>query len=121
MNANNVAPSCDRKAMTAVCFAPMEHTSAHPNSDQAPMNETMWKHETNRLILEVDFQDFAAAFAFLTEVARLAEEQGHHPTIQNTYNRVKLELTTHDAGNTLTDKDHRLAASIQNLLAFQNS
>jgi len=42
----------------------------------------------------------------------MAERQNHHPTIINTYNRVRLELTTHDAGNTVTEKDRGLARAI---------
>ncbi len=50
--------------------------------------------------------------AFLNRVAEVAEDHGHHPEIFNVYSTVRLTLTTHDAGNTVTDKDHRLAAAI---------
>ena len=54
--------------------------------------------------------------AFLNRVADVAEELGHHPEIFNVYDRVRLTLTTHDAGNVVTEKDHRLAAAIDALL-----
>jgi len=50
--------------------------------------------------------------AFLNRVADVAEDHGHHPESFNVYGRVRLTLTTHDAGNTVTDQDHRLAAAI---------
>ncbi len=54
------------------------------------------------------FPDFVRAFAFMTEIAKAAEEQQHHPEWKNVWNRVELRLTTHSAGG-LTDKDIRLA------------
>ena len=48
----------------------------------------------------------------MTEVAFHAEEQGHHPEWFNVYNVVKIALSTHDAGNIVTDKDHKLAETI---------
>ena len=65
---------------------------------------------------EFKFDDFRAAMAFLNQVADVAEEHGHHPEIFNLYGRVRLTLTTHDAGNMLTEKDYRLAAAIDALL-----
>jgi len=60
------------------------------------------------------FADFAEAFAFMTQVARLAEAQDHHPEWSNVYNRVTIALTTHDAGG-LSARDFRLAAGIDGL------
>ena len=48
----------------------------------------------------------------MTEVAIIAEKMNHHPTWSNTYNKVEIRLSTHDAGNTITDKDRKLAESI---------
>ena len=76
----------------------------------------MWTHENNRLIRHFEFKDFVEAFAFLTQVALLAEKSDHHPTWSNTYNRVTIELSTHDAGNIVTEKDHALAKQIDELL-----
>ena len=72
----------------------------------------MWKEEENKLKRTFEFKDFQEAFAFMTRVAFLAEVQGHHPNWSNVYNTVTIELTTHDAGNTVTDKDHKLAKAI---------
>ena len=64
------------------------------------------------LVAEFQFADFRAAFAFMTEVAFAAEAAGHHPEWTNVYNRVSVRLTTHDAGNTVTEKDRALAEAI---------
>ncbi|MBL7906095.1 MAG: 4a-hydroxytetrahydrobiopterin dehydratase [Bacteroidales bacterium] len=61
------------------------------------------------------FGDFISAFAFMTKVALLAEKAGHHPDWSNVYNKVVIRLTTHDAGNTITEKDRKLAAAIDAL------
>lgn len=75
-----------------------------------------WNETPARLEREFQFDDFRAAMAFLNRVADVAEELGHHPEIFNVYGKVRLTLTTHDAGNTVTEKDHRLAAAIDALL-----
>lgn len=59
----------------------------------------------------VKFDDFNAAFAFMTAVALLAEKMDHHPEWSNVYNRVEILLTTHDAGG-VTDNDIRMARFI---------
>jgi len=61
------------------------------------------------------FSNFVEAFAFMTSVALIAEKAGHHPEWTNVYNRVVIKLSTHDAGNTVTDKDHKLATEIGNI------
>jgi 4a-hydroxytetrahydrobiopterin dehydratase len=71
-----------------------------------------WTTKDNALNGEFQFTGFTTAFAFMTEVAFAAESAGHHPEWSNVYNRVNIRLTTHDAGNTITDKDHSLAAAI---------
>ncbi|MBC8152045.1 MAG: 4a-hydroxytetrahydrobiopterin dehydratase, partial [Bacteroidetes bacterium] len=62
------------------------------------------------------FADFSEAFAFMTRVALAAEKMDHHPWWSNVYNKVTIELTTHDAGNTITDKDRKLAGQIDKLV-----
>ncbi len=76
----------------------------------------MWKETNNKLIRTFEFKDFVEAFAFMTKVAFFAEKMNHHPTWSNTYNTVSIELSTHDAGNTVTDKDWDLAKKIDKLL-----
>jgi len=75
----------------------------------------MWTEEDNRLKKTFVFKDFQEAFAFMTRVAFLAEAQNHHPNWSNVYNRVNIELTTHDAGNVVTDKDRKLAQAIDRI------
>lgn len=75
----------------------------------------MWQEENNQLIRTFEFKDFVAAFSFMTSVALAAEKMNHHPNWSNTYNKVEIKLNTHDAGDTITDKDHKLAAAIDKL------
>lgn len=72
----------------------------------------MWKEEQNKLQRSFQFKDFKQAMAFMNKVADAAEELNHHPWWSNVYNKVEIELTTHDAGNTVTDLDHKLADRI---------
>ena len=76
------------------------------------MSEIKWREVDNALVAELQFKDFVNAFAFMTEVAELAEQHQHHPEWSNVYNRVTIRLTTHDAGNTITEKDRNLADAI---------
>ncbi len=62
------------------------------------------------------FPDFNAAFAFMTRVALLAERMDHHPEWSNVYNRVRIRLTTHDAGG-VTDRDITMARAIDGFAA----
>ena len=75
----------------------------------------MWIEESNQLRKSFTFSYFTEAFAFMTRVAFLAESQQHHPNWSNVYNRVEIVLTTHDAGNVVTDKDFKLAKAIDQL------
>lgn len=75
----------------------------------------MWKEENNKLKKTFTFKDFTEAFGFMTKVAIIAEKMNHHPTWTNTWNTVSFELSTHDAGNTVTDRDRALAKAIDAL------
>ena len=75
----------------------------------------MWQEKNNRLTAKFQFKDFRQAFAFMTEVAFEAEAQQHHPDWANVYNRVEIALNTHDAGGVVTEKDHQLAAAIDEI------
>lgn len=77
----------------------------------------MWKEEDNQLSQTFEFDDFSEAFAFMTRVAFLADKMDHHPEWSNVYNKVTIHLSTHDAGNKVTDKDRKLAAEIDKILA----
>lgn len=76
----------------------------------------MWKEENNQLKRSFQFNNFIEAFAFMTRVALIAEKMNHHPNWSNSYNKVEVALYTHDAGNTITDKDWKLAAEIDKLV-----
>jgi 4a-hydroxytetrahydrobiopterin dehydratase len=72
----------------------------------------MWKEENNCLKRTFKFKDFMEAFGFMTKVALVAEKMEHHPNWSNVYNTVTIELSTHDAGNVVTDLDRKLAKAI---------
>lgn len=75
----------------------------------------MWKEEDNKLKKTFKFDDFVAAFGFMAKVAIVAEKMNHHPNWSNVYNQVDFELTSHDKGNTVTDRDRKLAEAIDRL------
>jgi len=76
----------------------------------------MWKEEDNKLKADFQFDNFINAFAFMTKVAIVAEKMDHHPFWTNVYNRVSIELSTHDAGDIVTKKDHDLVREIDKIL-----
>ena len=76
----------------------------------------MWKEEKNSLHKKFEFKNFSEAFAFMTRVALEAEKMDHHPTWKNVYNQVDIWLSTHDAGDVVTEKDHKLAKKIDALI-----
>ncbi|MFK8101920.1 MAG: 4a-hydroxytetrahydrobiopterin dehydratase [Saprospiraceae bacterium] len=75
----------------------------------------MWKEADQQLQAKFEFKDFAEAFGFMTEVALHVEKQNHHPTWTNTWNTVDIILQTHDAGNSVTEKDRKLAETISTI------
>ena len=75
-----------------------------------------WIEEDNRLKKTFEFKDFVQAFGFMSQVAILAEKMNHHPNWSNVYNTVSFELNTHDAGDVVTEKDHKLAEAIDAIL-----
>ncbi len=76
----------------------------------------MWQETDNQLKRTFQFANFIEAFGFMAKVALIAEKMDHHPAWFNVYNRVEISLTTHDAGNTITEKDRALANAIDKLL-----
>lgn len=76
----------------------------------------MWIEANNKLSKTFQFRDFSEAFAFMVRVAMAAEKMDHHPSWSNVYNRVTIDLNTHDAGNIVTDKDRKLSAIIDSLV-----
>ncbi|GAB4123438.1 MAG: hypothetical protein OHK0045_16220 [Raineya sp.] len=73
----------------------------------------MWQEIDNQLKAKFIFKDFVQAFGFMTQVALIAEKHNHHPWWANVYNQVEISLTTHDAGNLITEKDRALAQEIE--------
>ena len=77
----------------------------------------MWQEKDNKLFKKFQFKNFSEAFAFMTRVAIEAEKMDHHPTWTNVYNTVEIWLSTHDAGNSVTEKDYNLSQKIDALIA----
>lgn len=74
-----------------------------------------WEEKDNCLYRRFQFGDFSEAFAFMTRVALIAEKMNHHPRWMNVWNTVEVWLSTHDAGDIVTDKDRKLAEKIDAL------
>lgn len=75
-----------------------------------------WIEKENTLYRKFEFKDFSEAFAFMTRVALIAEKMNHHPKWTNVWNTVEIWLSTHDAGDVVTDKDRKLAEKIDTLI-----
>lgn len=75
----------------------------------------MWQETEEGLYGQFEFSNFAEAFKFMTSVAKIVEQQQHHPRWTNQWNRVEIWLSTHDTGGTITDKDRKLAAAIDEI------
>ena len=74
-----------------------------------------WVIHNKAIRKEFKFNNFIEAFGFMTKAALLSEKMNHHPSWQNTYNKVTIELTTHDIGG-LTINDIKLAEAIDKLI-----
>ena len=72
----------------------------------------MWKEEDDKLKRSFNFKDFREALAFMNKVASIVDQMDHHPFWSNMYNKVSFELTTHDIGDKVSDKDRKLATAI---------
>lgn len=72
----------------------------------------MWEEKNNQLYRKFEFSNFSEAFGFMTRVALAAEKMDHHPLWTNVYNKVEIWLSTHDAGDIVTEKDRKLAKII---------
>lgn len=77
---------------------------------------THWRLENGKLHRDFQFADFVEAFGFMSRVALVAERIGHHPEWSNVYNRVQVDLTTHDVGG-LSDSDLLFARAVDDLVA----
>ena len=80
-----------------------------------------WNEVNNKLNAEFTFEDFSQAWAFMTEVALMAERKNHHPEWSNVWNKVNISLSTHDAGGVVTEKVRKLADGISKIYErYQN-
>ena len=75
----------------------------------------MWKEENNQLKRSFEFKNFVEAFTFMTKVAFAAEKMDHHPNWSNAYNKVEILLFTHDARDSITEKDVKLSKEIDKI------
>ena len=88
----------------------------------APQLETFFKEQPSWLLVdgklhrEYQFKDFVHAFGFMATAAVAIEARNHHPEWRNVWNRVTVDLTTHDAGG-ITEKDTALAALLESIAA----
>jgi 4a-hydroxytetrahydrobiopterin dehydratase len=89
-------------------------TEAGRNAALAKLTD--WTFADNAIRREFAFKNFSEAFGFMTRVALLVEAADHHPEWSNTYSKVEIVLTTHDAGG-VSQKDMDLAQEIDALLA----
>lgn len=76
----------------------------------------MFQERENALSIILEFKNFDEAFSFMQEVASVAKKLNHHPDWKNTWNRVEINLTTHDEGNIITEKDRILASAIESII-----
>ena len=71
-----------------------------------------WTYEDDQLKKSFELKDFRAAVSFIVRLSFYAEELNHHPHLTNVYNQVDIALTTHDAGDKVTERDVQLARAI---------
>ena len=74
-----------------------------------------WTFAEDKLSREYRFANFTEAMGFINEMAFACEKANHHPELFNVYNRLEIGLTTHDAGNKVTQKDVDLAAELEKI------
>jgi 4a-hydroxytetrahydrobiopterin dehydratase len=80
--------------------------------EQALADLEGWRREGDDLVRDFVQRDFVAALGLIAQIAALAERANHHPTLTNTYNRVRVALSTHDEGG-ITERDVALAREIE--------
>ena len=88
---------------------------ANEDIENALSNLNGWAFENDKISKEFEFENFKEALSFIVRIGLEAENLGHHPELFNVYNKVKIELNTHDAGNKVTQKDIELATAIESI------
>ena len=74
-----------------------------------------WSYIDNAIEKNLLFTNFSQALGFMVQVGLLAEKANHHPEFVNVYNKLRIRLNTHDAQNSVTDKDISLAKNIDKI------
>ena len=92
----------------------MKKLDQHEIQEKMPTIHSAWTIKGKFICCEFIFKNFIEAFSFMTSVALVAEKSGHHPNWENTYNKVTISLSTHDADG-LTTKDFDLALVIDKI------
>lgn len=94
----------------------LSQAKSHKSKTMENAVQKQWEEINNQMYKVIIFKDFVEAFAFMEKVAKIAEREAHHPKWCNEYNKLEIWLSTHDAGNIVTDKDRNLAKLIDELL-----
>lgn len=94
----------------------MAHKLTESELQAALVDLPAWSVMNGKLQRAFIFRDFVDAFGFMTKVALAANMLNHHPEFHNVWNKVEIELVTHDVGNAISDLDVTLARTIDGLL-----
>ena len=105
--------------VTKSCFSPPSVNAnnmplTQPEIEQKIKDLPEWEQSEQQLVRTFTFKNFVEAIAFVDQLVEPAEAAGHHPDLFVSYNKVKVSLTTHDAGG-LTEQDFTLAQTISDL------
>jgi len=84
-------------------------------------NEFKWIEKNDKLQRKFEMRDFNQALAFINKLAPICQAMNHHPQINWVYNKIELTLSTHDAGDKITELDYQLANKIDNILTHHVS
>ena len=109
---------CVRQAEKKILELDMDHEYAGIQGIDSFVAKSLtlaYGEENNQLKRSFQFNDFVEAFAFMTRVAFAAEKMNHHPNWSNVYNKVEIALFTHDAHDSITEKDRLLSAEIDKI------
>lgn len=92
----------------------MRHLKTY--NESLEKEEFGWIEEDNKLQRSLEFRDFSESLDFINKLGVICESMNHHPEINWVYNKIKLTLSTHDAGDKITDLDYQLANEINGIL-----
>ena len=92
------------------------HLLSSTECDDLLAQRPQWSLQQGKLHRDLKFADFSEAFGFMARVALLAEAMGHHPEWSNVWNRVSIDLVTHDLGG-ISSLDQQMAERIDAMAA----